>query len=451
MLETERAHAVLDGHHGTAMAAGASVGHEWQTKPARKQSAWAYCCLKCLPKHGDRAWNRPANSKCHICQEPKPAIPLYYAELDAKHKEEHAKGGKAAGGKGKGKADGKGKAVGKGKGKGKGGTPALESVHTRPGETPLQQAQCKLLSVETVMLDAGVKTEDFHTKPLWRAASASVEALKPVAVPTTRVADTPQVASWKQELALSIPWRTGESADNAAIHARCTELEAWIEGAAAAAATAAAAAMPLGSAALKKAEQARDAAGKADDQAIAAITKAEAQLEKDKAAQLVTAANRATAEAAVVDCKRRVASGTKGAIVSENQLACIATQVASLDTTMQGARSALVREDVRAQLPPAARNSIEGMFDAVQFLVAALTPEMRRPISTSEAPIVSAGAGVPTLATGSVPPTPNGVAAATAGAGQLMPAAGAGPPSAVISGLTGGPPEAVQDVAALLG
>ena len=114
----------------------------------------------------------------------------------------------------------------------------------------------------------------------------------------------------------------------------------------------------------------------------------------------------------------------------EDQLAVIATQVASLDTTMQGAKSAFLREDVRAQLPTAARNSIEGVFDAVQFLVAALTPEMRRPPSTSEAPIDGAGAGVPTLATGSVPPTPNGVAAAIVGTGLPMPAVRAAAPAA---------------------
>ena len=138
----------------------------------------------------------------------------------------------------------------------------------------------------------------------------------------------------------------------------------------------------------------------------------------------------------MVDCKRQVASGPRGAIVSEDQLACIATQVASLDTTMQGARSALVREDVRAQLPQAARSSIEGVFEAVQFLVATLTPEMRRPVGTSEPPSGSGGASVPPLAAG-----PNGVAAATVEAGQPVPAAH---PATAISYLTGGPPVSTQ-------
>ena len=280
------------------MAAGDSVGHEWQQQRPRKQSAWAYCCLKGHPEHGEHAWNRPGRTECHICHTTKPAIPFYYRDIWEGTGKAEGKGGKAESkGKGKGKVAGKGKAVepdkGKGKGKGKGKDDVCfkcgKSGHKKadcrnaPAETPLQQAQCKLLSVETVMQDAGVKTEDFHTKALWRAAFASVEALKPVAVPTTRVADTPQVASWKQELALSIPWRTGGSEDNAAIHARCTELEVWIEVAAAAAAATAAAA-PLGSAALKKAEQARDAARRADDQAVATVTKLQAQLEEANAA-----------------------------------------------------------------------------------------------------------------------------------------------------------------------
>ena len=77
----------------------------------------------------------------------------------------------------------------------------------------------------------------------------------------------------------------------------------------------------------------------------------------------------------------------------------------------------MVREDVKAQLPEVARTSIEGLFDAVQFLVAALTPEMRQAITTSEAPITGAGAGVPTLAAGSGPPTPNGIVAVAVGGG----------------------------------
>ena len=127
------------------------MGFDWQTKPARKQAAWAWCCLKRLPKNGDRAWNRPANCHCHHCKSPIPTIPLYYAELDAKHKEDHAKGGKAAGWKGKGKADAKVKAVDKGKGKGKGkndvcfncGKKGHKKADCRsaPVETPLQQAQ----------------------------------------------------------------------------------------------------------------------------------------------------------------------------------------------------------------------------------------------------------------------------------------------------------------------
>ena len=426
------------------MATGASVGYEWQQAP-RKHSPWAWLCQHCHMQHGEHAWNRPKNAACYICKAPRPSVPFYHHDAVQKEKadaqgkgKDNAKGKGKAGGKADGKGNdggkGKGKAADKGKGKGKGDGPTLGSIHgNAPAETPLQQAQCKLLSVETVMLDAGVKTEDFHTKALWRAASASVEALKPVAVPTTRVADTAQVASWKQELALSIQWRTGESADNAAIHARCTELEAWIQGAAATAA--AAATTPLGSAALKKAEQERDAARRAAEQTAAKRTKLQTQLDEANAEQQDRDAKWAVAEAAVVDCKRQVASGPKGAVVSEDQLACIATQVASLDTTMRGARSALIREDVTANLAPAAKVSIDAMFDAVQFLVAALTPEMRRPISTSEAPIGSAGAGVPTLAAGSHPPTPNGVAAA----------------AATISGLTGGPPAAVQDAVAALG
>ena len=433
------------------MATGASVGYEWQQAP-RKHSPWAWLCQHCHMQHGEHAWNRPKNAACYICKAPRPSVPFYHHDAVQKEKadaqgkgKDNAKGKGKAGGKsdGKGKDGGKakGKAADKGKGKGKGNGPTLGSIHgNAPAETPLQQAQCKLLSVETVMLDAGVKTEDFHTKALWRAASASVEALKPVAVPTTRVADTAQVASWKQELALSIQWRTGESADNAAIHARCTELEAWIQGAAA---TAAAATTPLGSAALKKAEQERDAARRAAEQTTAKRTKLQAQLDEANAEQQDRDAKWAVAEAAVVDCKRQVASGPKGAVVSEDQLACIATQVASLDTTMRGARSALVREDVTANLAPAAKISIDALFDAVQFLVAALTPEMRRPITTNEAPIGSAGAGVPTLAAGSNPLTSSGGAAAIAGADQPMPDGGA---AAAVPGLAGGLQAATQDV-----
>ena len=91
---------------------------------------------------------------------------------------------------------------------------------------------------------------------------------------------------------------------------------------------------------------------------------------------------------------------------------------------MQGARSALVREDVRAQPPEVARTSIEGLFDAVQFMVASLTPEMRQLVTTNEAPIDGAGAGTPAPAVGAAPPAHSGtVAAAVQGGAALETAA----------------------------
>ena len=115
MRELERAQGILSSHHGSGMAAGDSVGNEWQTKqPRRKQSAWAYCCLNCHLKHGDRAWNRPTNTECYLCHAPKPAIPYYYRDAI----KGEGKGTGKAEGKG-GKAESKGKQKGKSKGKGK--------------------------------------------------------------------------------------------------------------------------------------------------------------------------------------------------------------------------------------------------------------------------------------------------------------------------------------------